>query len=296
MTHGPRRFGGVPRRLHAIDLAPPALAAGASRWRRHSAPIMTGLVTVGSVGTGHDHHDGCRSPPRPQRRRRPRPFRRDDDDRSRPRPSRRRRRPGPMPAPRPHTPTTTTTAAKTSSSSTAWGWILLAVVLVLAVGLVALLIARTRRQGRAADWRRSVLPAVTAAELARDLVLSQTETDDQQRRASVGVQVDEAVTGLERARGDGAGRGKPRAVHSGRGGPARPRVRGRSRPPDALRRRASDGGATGFRRRGTPEQVGRAGRSPGGAEGVDHPSPAPVAGPPLRFDASGVAMVDSARW
>ncbi len=96
-------------------------------------------------------------------------------------------------------PTTTTTTAKTTSSSTAWGWVLLAVVLVLAVGLVALLIARTRRQGRTADWQRSVLPAVTAAELARDLVLSQTETDDQQRRASVGVQVDEAVTGLERA-------------------------------------------------------------------------------------------------
>ena len=97
------------------------------------------------------------------------------------------------------TTTSTTTAAKASSSSTAWGWILLAVVLVLAVGLVALLIARTRRQGRAADWQRSVLPAVTAAELARDLVLSQSVTDDQQRRASVGVQVDEAVTGLERA-------------------------------------------------------------------------------------------------
>ena len=94
---------------------------------------------------------------------------------------------------------TTTTKATASSSSTAWGWALLAVVLVLAVGLVALLIARTRRQGRAADWQRSVLPAVTAAELARDLVLSQTETDDQQRRASVGVRVDEAVTGLERA-------------------------------------------------------------------------------------------------
>jgi hypothetical protein len=96
-------------------------------------------------------------------------------------------------------PATTTTSAKTSSSSTAWGWILLALVLVLAAGLVALLIARTRRHGRAADWQRSVLPAVTAAELARDLVLSQTETDDQQRRASVGVQVDEAVSGLERA-------------------------------------------------------------------------------------------------
>jgi hypothetical protein len=96
-------------------------------------------------------------------------------------------------------PATTTTASKTSSSSTAWGWVLLAVVLVLAVGLVVLLIARTRRQGRAADWQRSVVPAVAAAELARDLVLSQTETDDQQRRANVGVQVDEAVAGLERA-------------------------------------------------------------------------------------------------
>ena len=95
--------------------------------------------------------------------------------------------------------TTTTAAATSSSSSTAWGWVLLAVVIVLAAILVALLIARTRRQGRAADWQRSVGPAVAAAELARDLVLSQTDTDDQQRRASVGVQVDEAVTGLERA-------------------------------------------------------------------------------------------------
>jgi len=72
-------------------------------------------------------------------------------------------------------------------------------VVVLAALLVVFLIARTRRQGRAADWQRSVRPAVTAAELARDLVLSQTENDDQQRRANVGVQVDEAVAGLERA-------------------------------------------------------------------------------------------------
>ena len=95
--------------------------------------------------------------------------------------------------------TTTTTVAKSSSSSTAWGWVLLAVVIVLAVILVVLLIARTRRQGREAEWQRSVGPAVAAAELARDLVLSQTDADDQQRRASVGVQVDEAVTGLERS-------------------------------------------------------------------------------------------------
>jgi hypothetical protein len=73
------------------------------------------------------------------------------------------------------------------------------VVIVLAAILVALLITRTRRQGREADWQRSAGPAVAAAELARDLVLSQTDADDQQRRASVGVQVDEAVTGLERA-------------------------------------------------------------------------------------------------
>jgi hypothetical protein len=48
-------------------------------------------------------------------------------------------------------------------------------------------------------WQRSARPAVTAAELARDLVLSQTENDDAQRRASVAAQVDDAVDGLERA-------------------------------------------------------------------------------------------------
>ncbi len=96
-------------------------------------------------------------------------------------------------------PTTTTTRASSTSSSTPWGWIILAVVLVLAAILVAVLIARSRRQGREVDWQRSVRPAVTAAELARDLVLSQTDNDDAQRRASVSVQVEEAVEGLERA-------------------------------------------------------------------------------------------------
>jgi hypothetical protein len=97
-------------------------------------------------------------------------------------------------------PTTTTTiAGKTSSSSKTWGWVLLAVVIALAVILVGLLIARTRRQGREVDWDRSVQPAVTAAELARELVLSQTNNDGAQHRATVGVQVDDAVDGLERA-------------------------------------------------------------------------------------------------
>jgi hypothetical protein len=96
--------------------------------------------------------------------------------------------------------TTTTTLATTSSSSTPWGWIVLAIALVLvALALVLWLIARNRRQGREAVWERSVRPAVTSAELARELVLSQTEDDDAQRRASVAAQVDDAVDGLEHA-------------------------------------------------------------------------------------------------
>jgi hypothetical protein len=98
-----------------------------------------------------------------------------------------------------HESTTTTTEATASSSSTPWGWIILAIVLLLAAVLVAVLIGRSRRHGRETDWQRSVRPALVAAELARDLILSQTENDDAQRRASVGVQVEEAVDGLERA-------------------------------------------------------------------------------------------------
>jgi cytochrome c1 len=49
------------------------------------------------------------------------------------------------------------------------------------------------------EWRRLVTPALTAAELARDLVQSQAPTDGAERRASVNVQVDAAVRSLERA-------------------------------------------------------------------------------------------------
>jgi len=108
-------------------------------------------------------------------------------------------------------PTTTTTTATTTSSSKTWGWVLLAVVIALAALLVGLLIARNRRQGREVDWDRSVRPAVTAAELARELVLSQSDADDDQRRATVGVQVDDAVDGLERA-ADSAPDGAHRAL------------------------------------------------------------------------------------
>jgi hypothetical protein len=105
-------------------------------------------------------------------------------------------------------PTTTTTAAKTTSSSKTLGWVLLAVVIALLALVVGLLIARSRRQGREVDWDRSVRPALTAAELARELVLSQTDADDAQHRATVAAQVDDAVDGLERA-----GAAAPDAAH-----------------------------------------------------------------------------------
>lgn len=110
-------------------------------------------------------------------------------------------------------PTSTTTTTKPpahTSSSTPWGWIVLAVVVVLAVILVALLLARSRRQGRVVEWERSVGPAVAAAEIARDLVLSQTPEDPSERRASVGVQMDDAAAGLERAAA-----AAPDEVHAG---------------------------------------------------------------------------------
>ena len=97
------------------------------------------------------------------------------------------------------TTTTTTVPAKTTSSSKTLGWVLLAVVIALLALFVGLLIARSRRQGREVDWDRSVRPALTAAELARELILSQTDADDAQHRATVAAQVDDAVDGLERA-------------------------------------------------------------------------------------------------
>jgi hypothetical protein len=97
------------------------------------------------------------------------------------------------------TTTTTTVPGKTTSNSKTLGWVLLAVVIALLALFIGLLIARSRRQGREVDWDRSVLPALTAAELARELILSQTDADDAQHRATVAAQVDDAVDGLERA-------------------------------------------------------------------------------------------------
>jgi hypothetical protein len=96
-------------------------------------------------------------------------------------------------------PTTTTTVAKATSNSKTLGWVLLAVVIAILALFVGLLIARSRRQGRVVDWDHSVRPALTAAELARELILSQTDADDAQHRATVAAQVDDAVDGLERS-------------------------------------------------------------------------------------------------
>ena len=96
------------------------------------------------------------------------------------------------------TSTTTTLATATSSSTRTWAWVLLAVAVALVAIGVVLLIVRTRRQGREANWEHTMLPSLAAAELARDLALSQTPDDDEQRRAAVAVQVDEAVNALER--------------------------------------------------------------------------------------------------
>ena len=55
-------------------------------------------------------------------------------------------------------------------------------------------------RARAVDWRRSVLPAVTAAELARELVMSLTPTRTTRNAGPTSsVQVDQAVAALERA-------------------------------------------------------------------------------------------------
>lgn len=96
------------------------------------------------------------------------------------------------------TSTTTTLATATSSNTRTWAWVLLALAVALVAIGVVLLIVRTRRQGREANWEHTMLPSLAAAELARDLALSQTPDDDEQRHAAVAVQVDEAVNALER--------------------------------------------------------------------------------------------------
>ena len=98
-------------------------------------------------------------------------------------------------------PATTTTTAPTTktSSKTPWGLIALIVVLVIAIVLVALLLRSRKRKGIETEWRRSVVPALSDAQLARESLLSgNAESDDPQVRAAVEVQVERAATAIER--------------------------------------------------------------------------------------------------
>jgi hypothetical protein len=103
----------------------------------------------------------------------------------------------------PKTTTTTTTPKKTSSrglSGTAVALIIVAVVVVLAVILLLVLLSRRKRRQAQAAWRRSVLPAVSDAHLARDSLLSPSAmSDDPELRGSVELQVDRAARALEQA-------------------------------------------------------------------------------------------------
>jgi hypothetical protein len=105
--------------------------------------------------------------------------------------------------PRSTTTTSTTTPKKTGSrglSGTAVALIIVAVVVVLAVILLLVLLSRRKRLQAAGAWRRSVLPAVSDAHLARDALLSANAmSDDPELRGSVEVQVDRAARALEQA-------------------------------------------------------------------------------------------------
>lgn len=105
--------------------------------------------------------------------------------------------------PRSTTTTSTTTPKKTGTgglSGAAVALIIVALVVVLAVILLLVLLGRRRRLQAEAAWRRSVLPAVSDAHLARDALLSANAmADDPQLRGSVEVQVDRAARALEQA-------------------------------------------------------------------------------------------------
>ena len=135
--------------------------------------------------------------------------------------------------------TTTTTPTKSTSNSKTWGWVLLAVVIALAALLVGLLIARTRRQGREVDWDRSVVPAVTAAELARN--------SSSRRRTPMTPTIGPPLPyrSTTQSKASNVRRQRRPTSHIGpsrtrRGQSARPRLRRRGGPPDAFGRPDAD--------------------------------------------------------
>jgi hypothetical protein len=75
----------------------------------------------------------------------------------------------------------------------------LIVVLIIAIGTVALLLRSRKRRGIESGWHRSVVPALSDAQLARgSLVSGNAESEDPQVRGAVEVQVERAATALER--------------------------------------------------------------------------------------------------
>jgi hypothetical protein len=100
--------------------------------------------------------------------------------------------------------TTSTTAPiiapAPTSSKTPWALIIVIVVLVLAILAVILLLMSRKRKGIEAAWRRTVVPALSDAGLARESLLSgNAMSDDPELRGAVGVQVERAATALDHA-------------------------------------------------------------------------------------------------
>ena len=100
--------------------------------------------------------------------------------------------------------TTTTTkpliAPAPTASKTPWALIILIIVLVLAILGVILLLVSRKKKGVEAAWRRTVVPALSDAGLARESLLSgNAMSDDPELRGAVGVQVERAATALDHA-------------------------------------------------------------------------------------------------
>jgi hypothetical protein len=108
------------------------------------------------------------------------------------------------------TPPTTTTSSSTTtttlapliatntSSKTPWALIIVVIVLVLAIGLVILLLAARKRRNVEAAWRRTVVPALSDAQLSRASLLSDNAvSDDAEVRGAVAVQVERAAVALD---------------------------------------------------------------------------------------------------
>lgn len=103
------------------------------------------------------------------------------------------------------TPTTgahpTTTTVPTTTSSTPVGWIVLAVVLFLAVIVVILLLVLSRQRRQAgARWQLEASSALEQAQLASQLLVSDTApASDPPRHAAIRLQVEEAAEALDQA-------------------------------------------------------------------------------------------------